>query len=342
MFFNDSYRSSGVDVEAGHKTVEMIQKYIRETRTDGVMSTMANFAGVFDIGNDQCLVSGTDGVGTKLKIAYALNRHDTIGIDCVAMCINDIVCHGARPLFFLDYIASGRVYPDRIATIVSGIAEGCLQAHCALIGGETAEMPGIYKMDEYDLAGFAVGMVKKEELIDGSTITEGDTLIGLASNGLHSNGFSLVRKIFSIDAVALSHHIDTLDGNLGDELLKPTRIYSETILSLARRFKLKGVAHITGGGFFENIPRILPKGLSAKIQLGSWPILPVFEIIRAANKSPIEELFSVFNMGIGMVIAVSSDRAEAVVRCAREINEDAYIIGEVVRGDEGVILCLEQ
>lgn len=337
--FQDSYRNAGVDVTAGYKTVELIQKYVRETRTDGVFDTQANFAGVYDIGNGQMLVSGTDGVGTKLKLAYALNRHDTIGIDCVAMCVNDIACHGAKPLFFLDYIASGRVYPDKIASIVSGIAEGCLQAKCALIGGETAEMPGIYKMDEYDIAGFAVGIVDKDKLIDGSTICEGDKLIGLASNGVHSNGFSLIRKLFSIDAVALSHHIDTLGTNLGEELMRPTRIYSETILSLARRFTLKGVAHITGGGFYENIPRILPEGLSANIYLGSWNILPVFEIIRAANKTMIEELFSVFNMGIGMVIAVSADRAEAVVRCAQEINEDAYIIGEVVRGDGGITLC---
>ena len=337
--YYDSYRDAGVDVSAGYKTVEMIQKYVRETRTEGVYDAMANFAGIYDLGNGQMLVSGTDGVGTKLKLAFALNKHDTIGIDCVAMCINDIACHGARPLFFLDYVASGRVYPDKIASIVSGIAEGCLQARCALIGGETAEMPGIYKMDEYDLAGFAVGLIEKDKLIDGSTIVEGDKLIGLASNGVHSNGFSLIRKLFTIDAVALSHYVDTLGTNLGEELMKPTRIYSETILSLTRRFEIKGIAHITGGGFYENIPRILPKGLSANIQLDSWPVLPVFEIIRAANKTPIEELFSVFNMGIGMVIAVSADRAEAVVRCAQEINEDAYIIGEVVRGDGGINLC---
>ena len=337
--YYDSYRDAGVDVTAGYRTVEMIQKYVRETRTEGVYNAMANFAGIYDLGSGQMLVSGTDGVGTKLKLAFALNKHDTIGIDCVAMCINDIACHGAKPLFFLDYIASGRVYPDKVASIVSGIAEGCLQARCALIGGETAEMPGIYKMDEYDLAGFAVGLIEKDKLIDGSKIEEGDKLIGLASNGVHSNGFSLIRKLFTIDAVALSHYVDTLGTNLGEELMKPTRIYSETILSLTRRFELKGIAHITGGGFFENIPRILPKGLSANIQLDSWPVLPVFEIIRAANKTSIEELFSVFNMGIGMVLAVSADRAEAVVRCAREINEDAYIIGEVVRGDGGLTLC---
>lgn len=337
--WNDAYRSAGVDVQAGQQTVDMIQQILAGTRTDGVYESMANFGGIYDLNNGQMLVAGTDGVGTKLKLAFALNRHDTIGIDCVAMCVNDIACHGAKPLFFLDYIASGKVYPDRIASIVSGIAEGCLQAKCALLGGETAEMPGFYKLDEYDLAGFAVGIVDKDKLIDGSTITAGDKLIGISSSGVHSNGFSLIRKIFSLDAVALNHYVDSLQGNLGDELLRPTRIYSETILSLTRRFTLKGIAHITGGGFHENIPRILPEGLHANIFMDSWPILPVFEIIRAANKSVMEDLFSVFNMGIGLVVAVSSDYAEAIVRCLHEMNEEAYIIGEVVKGEKGVTLC---
>lgn len=335
---NEAYRSAGVDVTAGYEAVNLMQKHLERTQTNGVVKAMANFGGIMELG-DKLLVSGADGVGTKLKLAFALNRHDTIGVDCVAMCVNDVACHGAKPLFFLDYIATGKVYPEKIAVIVSGVADGCVEAACALVGGETAEMPGFYKADEYDLAGFAVGVVDKDKLIDGSTVRKGDALIGLASNGVHSNGFSLIRKLFSLDAVALNHYVDTLSGNLGNELLKPTRIYSTPIQSLIRRFTLKGIAHITGGGFYENIPRILPNGLHASIKLGSWPVLPVFDIIRAANKSPMEDLFHTFNMGIGMVLAVSPDCADAVVRCACEMNENAYIIGEVVEGEKGVTLC---
>ena len=336
---NEAYRNAGVDVEAGYEAVNLMKKHVERTNLPNVIKGMANFGGLFEMG-DQVLVAGTDGVGTKLKLAFTLNRHDTVGIDCVAMCVNDVVCHGARPLFFLDYIACGKVYPEKIAGIVGGVAEGCVQGGCALIGGETAEMPGFYKIDEYDLAGFAVGVVDKKKLIDGSKVREGDVLIGLASSGVHSNGFSLVRKLFSMDGAALSLPIEALGGrSLGDELITPTRIYVKTILALNEEFDLHGIAHITGGGFHENIPRILPDGLRASIQRGSWPILPVFELIRSANKCEMEDLFYTYNMGIGMVIAVPREQADAVLERANALGEKAYRIGTVVCGEHGVELC---
>ena len=336
---NEAYRNAGVDVEAGYEAVNLMKKHVERTNLPNVIKGMANFGGLFEMG-DQVLVAGTDGVGTKLKLAFTLNRHDTVGIDCVAMCVNDVVCHGARPLFFLDYIACGKVYPEKIAGIVGGVAEGCVQGGCALIGGETAEMPGFYKIDEYDLAGFAVGVVDKKKLIDGSKVREGDVLIGLASSGVHSNGFSLVRKLFSMDGAALSLPIEALGGrSLGDELITPTRIYVKPMLALNEEFDLHGIAHITGGGFHENIPRILPDGLRASIQRGSWPILPVFELIRSANKCEMEDLFYTYNMGIGMVIAVPREQADAVLERANALGEKAYRIGTVVCGEHGVELC---
>ena len=335
---NQNYKAAGVDVEAGYKAVELMQQYVQQTMIPGVLKPMANFGGLFDIGNGNVLVSGTDGVGTKLKLAFTLNRHETVGIDCVAMCVNDIVCHGAQPLFALDYIATGKVYPEKIAQIVAGVAEGCVQAGCALIGGETAEMPGFYKSDEYDLAGFAVGIVNYDKVIDGSKVRPGDVLIGFGSNGVHSNGFSLVRRLFTCDAVSLNRPVEQLGCSLGEELMKPTRIYVKTVLELINRCRINGIAHITGGGFHENIPRIMPYGCRARIKLGSWPILPVFEILRAANKSLMDELFYTFNMGIGLVLAVPQQSVDVVMQTAAEMGERAYIIGDVIQGEPGVEL----
>jgi len=301
------------------------------------MQGLGAFGGMYDIG-DSVLVSGADGVGTKLKAAFVLQKHDTIGIDCVAMCANDVVCHGAKPMFFLDYIAMGRLEPEVAADIVKGIAKGCRQAGCALIGGETAEMPDFYNRGEYDVAGFCVGSVNKNKLITGKDIKRGDVLIGFKSSGLHSNGFSLVRRIVMMDKEALGQYIHSLKKTLGEEILTPTRIYVKTILELLKSYNLKGIAHITGGGFIENIPRMLPKGLGAKIQLGSWDIPPIFDIIVSDAKLKTTEAYNTFNMGIGMVIAVDADKADAVADAARESGETPFIIGRVVEG-EGVELC---
>ncbi len=337
------YKSAGVDVEAGYKAVELMKKHVKTTMREEVVTDIGGFGGLFSLAKNSMeepiLVSGTDGVGTKLKIAFELDRHDTIGIDAVAMCVNDIICAGAEPLFFLDYIACGKNVPEKIATIVGGIANGCRQSGAALIGGETAEMPGFYPVEEYDLAGFAVGIVDKKDMIDGSTVKEGDALIGLPSSGIHSNGYSLVRKLFEPTKEKLAVEIEELGGNLGDALLEPTRIYVKTIKTLKEAVKLKAISHVTGGGFIENIPRMLPEGTYAKIQKGSWPILPVFNVMQGLGDIEEMAMYNTFNMGIGMVVAVASEDAQPAIAALKEAGEEAYIIGEVVKGDEEIVIC---
>ncbi|WP_339164405.1 phosphoribosylformylglycinamidine cyclo-ligase [Siminovitchia sp. FSL W7-1587] len=336
----DAYRKAGVNIEAGYEAVEKIKKHVKRTERLGVMGQLGGFGGAFDLSQlhlkEPVLVSGTDGVGTKLKLAFMMDRHDTIGIDCVAMCVNDVVVQGAEPLYFLDYIACGKAVPDKIEQIVKGIADGCELAGCALIGGETAEMPGLYKENEYDLAGFTVGACEKSALITGERIGEGDVLIGLASSGIHSNGYSLVRKIFFEDhSFTVDEQLPELDGTLGAELLKPTKIYVKQVVAALQQFEIKGMAHITGGGFIENIPRMLPKGMGAEMNIGSWPILPIFHALEKYGKLTKEEMFNIFNMGIGFVLAVHEDDAESAVHFLSEQGEKAYIIGKVVKG-EGV------
>ncbi|MFS0645736.1 phosphoribosylformylglycinamidine cyclo-ligase [Siminovitchia sp. 179-K 8D1 HS] len=336
----DAYRKAGVNIEAGYQTVEKIKKHVKRTERIGVMGQLGGFGGAFDLSQlnlkEPVLVSGTDGVGTKLKLAFMMDRHDTIGIDCVAMCVNDVVVQGAEPLYFLDYIACGKAVPDKIEQIVRGIADGCEMAGCALIGGETAEMPGLYDENEYDLAGFTVGACEKSALITGELIDEGDVLIGLASNGIHSNGYSLVRKIFFEDnPFSIDEKLPELDVTLGEELLKPTRIYVKQIVAALLQFEIKGMAHITGGGFIENIPRMLPEGMGAEINNGSWPILPIFAALEKYGELKKEEMFNIFNMGIGLVVAVDQEDAEKAVRFFMEQGEKAYKIGKVIKG-EGV------
>ncbi|MDR2939953.1 MAG: phosphoribosylformylglycinamidine cyclo-ligase [Clostridiales bacterium] len=337
------YRSSGVDIEAGYKSVELIKKHVVNTFSDKVLTGIGGFGGLFDIQmvknyEHPVLVSGTDGVGTKLKIAFMMDIHNTVGIDCVAMCVNDIVCSGAVPLFFLDYIACGKNIPEKIESIVEGVAAGCVQSGASLIGGETAEMPDFYENSEYDLAGFAVGVVDKKNIIDGKEIKAGDILIGLASSGVHSNGFSLIRKVLRPSPLKLREYILLLKSNLGNELIKPTKIYVKSILGLISKIHVKGVSHITGGGFFENIPRMLPKGLSAKIYKGSFEVLPIFKLIAQLGDVLEKDMYSTFNMGVGMVIAVSKEDAEPALEVLKACGETAYIIGEVTPGG-GVILC---
>ena len=336
----DAYRRAGVNLEAGYEVVSRIKKYVERTRRLGTLGSVGGFGGFFDLSSlglkEPVLVSGTDGVGTKLLVAMTVDKHDTIGIDAVAMCVNDIVVQGAEPLFFLDYIACDRTDPERVEEIVKGVAEGCVQAGCALVGGETAEMPGLYGPNEYDLAGFAVGACEKADLIDGSSIQEGDVLIGLASNGLHSNGFSLVRRILFAQAkLRTSDYIGDLGCTIGEELLKPTRIYVKPILQAVRQLELKGLAHITGGGFIENIPRMLPPGLGAVIEEGSWEVPPIFSYLEDLGRIDKQEMYNVFNMGIGMVMAVEEKLAGDVRRCFTELGERPYAIGRVVLG-EGV------
>ncbi len=333
-----TYKDAGVDVEAGYKAVSLMKEHAASTFNDNVLQGLGSFGGMYDNGNGQVLVSGTDGVGTKLKAAFVMDKHDTVGIDCVAMCVNDVVCHGAKPMFFLDYIATGKLYPNVAADIVKGVAAGCREAGCALIGGETAEMPGFYNAGEYDMAGFCVGSVDKDKLINGSSIEAGDVLIGLGSSGIHSNGFSLVRKLVPMDAKVLSTYIDSFGRTMGEELITPTRIYVKTLLSLMERFEIKGAAHITGGGFVENIPRILPSGLCAQIQLGSWDMLPVFNLLVSEAKLGTHGAYNTFNMGIGMVLAVKPGLANDVVLAAQVLGEKAFVIGHVAKG-EGVQLC---
>lgn len=339
---SESYAAAGVDITAGYKAVELMKKHIAKTLTDGVVSDVGGFGGLFEIPEGYkkpVLVSGTDGVGTKLKIAFLMDKHSTVGIDCVAMCVNDIICCGAKPLFFLDYIACGKNVPERIADIVSGVADGCVQSGTALIGGETAEMPGFYPVDEYDLAGFSVGIVDKDKILDNSTVKEGDTIIALPSSGVHSNGFSLVRKVFDIENADLKSPNEKLGGkSIGEALLAPTKIYVKPMLALFEQVKVKAVSHITGGGFYENIPRSLPKGYSAKIDKASLKILPIFDLIMETGNIPLRDMFNTFNMGVGMSVTVDSNDADKTLSILRENGEDAYVIGTVVKSDEGVII----
>lgn len=336
---SDSYAAAGVDITAGYDAVKLMKKHISRTMTDGVVSDIGGFGGLFmpDMTGIKTpvMVSGTDGVGTKLKIAFLMDKHDTVGIDCVAMCVNDIICCGAKPLFFLDYIACGKNVPEKIASIVSGVAEGCVQSGCALIGGETAEMPGFYPIDEYDLAGFSVGMVDKEKIIDNSKIKEGDVVIAIPSSGIHSNGFSLVRKVFDIENRDLNVYIDELGKTLGEELLTPTKIYVKQIMDLYKSMNIKAISHITGGGFYENIPRSIPKGYSAKIEKSAVKILPIFNVLQKEGNIPERDMFNTYNMGVGMSIIVDKSNADK----ALEILGNAYIIGETVKGGDGVELC---
>jgi len=338
-----TYKEAGVDVTAGYKAVELMKSHVKKTLGPEVIADIGGFGGLFSLEglklNKPVLVSGTDGVGTKLKIAFLMDKHDTVGIDCVAMCVNDVVCSGARPLFFLDYIALGRLVPEKVEQIVKGVSEGCLQAGCALIGGETAEMPGFYPINEYDLAGFAVGIVDRDEIIDGKNIKAGDVLIGLASSGVHSNGYSLVRKIFDVNEQNLTRFYHDLNKTIGEELLTPTRIYVKTILTLKSKFEIKGIAHVTGGGFIENLPRMLPEGLKVVIRKGTWPVLPIFKLMQEIGDVPENDMYNTFNMGIGMVLAVDRDIAEKVLKEAKALGESAYIIGEVAQGEEKIEIC---
>ena len=339
-----SYAAAGVDVTAGYEAVRRIKPMVESTYIPGVMGTLGGFGGMFapDLNGMKkpVLVSGTDGVGTKLKLAFLMDKHDTVGIDCVAMCVNDIICGGAMPLFFLDYIACGKNDPARIADIVTGITEGCRQAGCALVGGETAEMPGFYPVDEYDLAGFSVGMVDEEKIIDGKSLAEGDVLIGLASSGVHSNGFSLVRKVFDVEHADLKTPMDELGGkSLGEALLEPTRIYVKAVKAvLGAGVDVHAVSHITGGGFYENVPRMMVDGLTAQIKLDSFPTLPIFSLIQKAGNIPARDMYNTFNMGIGMILAVPAAQAQAALDALAAAGETAYQIGSVVSGEAGVEL----
>ena len=340
---SESYKAAGVDITAGYEAVRLMKEHIARTNVPGVLSGIGGFGGLFGLDlsgiAEPVLVSGTDGVGTKLKLAFLMDKHDTVGIDCVAMCVNDIVCGGAAPLFFLDYIACGKNYPERIAQIVSGIAEGCRQAQCALVGGETAEMPGFYPPEEYDLAGFSVGIVDEEKIIDGKKLAQGDVLIGLKSSGVHSNGFSLVRKVFDVEHKDLTIHRDELGGSLGEALLTPTRIYVKPMLALLEQVTVKAVSHITGGGFYENIPRALPEGCAARIPLDRLGIPPLFQLIQREGNIPMRDMYNTFNMGVGMSVIVDKTQADKAVEILRGAGEDAWVMGEVAAGERGVVLC---
>ena len=337
-----NYKDAGVDVHAGYKAVELMKKHIKKTMRPEVIADIGGFGGLFSLEGlsfkKPVLVSGTDGVGTKLKLAFLLDKHDTVGIDCVAMCVNDLVCQGAKPLFFLDYIATAKLFPQQVTEIVKGISQGCIEAGCALIGGETAEMPGFYKLGEYDVAGFAVGIVDRKKIIDGSSIKSGDALIGLASNGVHSNGFSLVRKLLMERNNRLNEYNEEFGKTIGEELLKPTRIYVKGILELLGHFSIKGLSHITGGGFIENIPRMLPQGLSAEIGRNSWPIPPIFHLLKEAGQMQEQSLYNTFNMGIGMVLACAPDEVQGILASLKESGYPAYLIGKVIEGQKGMVL----
>ncbi len=342
--YSDSYKAAGVDITAGYRAVELMKKHIAETMANGSTSDIGGFGGLFelDITNIQkpVLVSGTDGVGTKLKLAFIMDKHDTVGIDCVAMCVNDIICCGAKPLFFLDYIACGKNVPEKIADIVKGVANGCVQSGCALIGGETAEMPGFYPEDEYDLAGFSVGVVDKSKVLDNSTIKEGDVIIALRSSGVHSNGFSLVRKVFDVENKDIKTPIAELGGkSVGETLLTPTKIYVKPMCALFEEITVKAVSHITGGGFYENIPRSIPKGFGAKIEKAAVDVLPIFNLLAKTGDIPERDMFNTFNMGVGMSVVVDNNDADKAVEILKSNGEDAYIFGEIVKSDESVILC---
>ena len=340
--YSESYKAAGVDVTAGYKAVELMKAHVARTVTNGVLSGIGGFGGLFELDltgiEKPVLVSGTDGVGTKIKLAFLMDKHDTVGIDCVAMCVNDIICCGAKPQFFLDYIACGKNQPEKIAQIVAGVAEGCVRAGCALIGGETAEHPGLMPEDEYDLAGFSVGVVDKSKILDPSQQKPGDALIAIASSGVHSNGFSLVRKVFAINEQNLMRHQSDLGSTLGETLLTPTRIYVKPVLSLIDAVKVKSLSHITGGGFYENIPRSLPKGITAKIDRSAVDVLPIFDLIAKTGKIPERDMFNTFNMGVGMIACVDKNDADKAIETLTAAGEKAYVIGELVSGDEGVII----
>ena len=341
---SDSYAAAGVDITAGYRAVELMKSHIARTMTAGVCSDVGGFGGLFELDvtgmEKPVLVSGTDGVGTKLKLAFLMDKHDTVGIDCVAMCVNDIICCGAKPLFFLDYIACGKNVPERIAQIVAGVAEGCVQSGAALIGGETAEMPGFYPADEYDLAGFSVGVVDKKAIIDNSSMAKGDVVIALPSSGVHSNGFSLVRKVFDVENKDIKTPLESLGGkSIGETLLTPTKIYVKPMLALFQAVKVKGVSHITGGGFYENIPRSIPDGLGAVIDRSAVRILPIFELIQKTGNIPERDMFNTFNMGVGMSVVVPEQEADKALAILRANGQDAYVIGHVAESQDKVQIC---
>lgn len=344
----NAYKAAGVDVEAGYESVRLIKEDVKRTAIAGVLGGIGGFGGLFEMPKDMkepVLVSGTDGVGTKLRVAFLMDKHDTIGQDCVAMCVNDVACSGARPLFFLDYLAVGKNVPEKIQQIVKGVADGCVQAGCALVGGETAEMPGFYPVDEYDLAGFSVGVVEKSKITDGNRAKEGDVLIGIASSGIHSNGYSLVRKIFDLNAPdakeKLNTYSDVLGKTIGEELLTPTKIYVKPLLKLIDEVGINTVSHITGGGFIENVPRMLPDGLKAVINEGSWEVLPIFSLMQEMADIKKRDMYNTFNMGIGMIVAVDANKADMAIKCLESAGEKAYILGNLEKSDEKIaeILC---
>lgn len=338
---SEAYKNAGVDIAAGNEAVERMKKHVKKTFRPEVMTDLGGFGALFGLNKgayeEPVLVSGTDGVGTKLKIAFAMDKHDTIGIDAVAMCVNDIVVQGAEPLFFLDYLATGKVVPEKIEAIVAGIADGCLQSGCALIGGETAEMPDMYTEGEYDIAGFTVGVVDKKKIINGQSIAAGDAVIGLASSGVHSNGFSLVRKLLlEQHGYKLTDEVEELGGTLGATLLEPTKIYVKPLLKLIQSIEVKGMAHITGGGFIENIPRMLPEGVNVDIQHGTWPVLPIFKLMQSKGSISDSDMYTTFNMGIGLVLVVADADKEEALRQLKEAGEEAYLIGQVTEGEKVV------
>lgn len=341
---SESYAAAGVDITAGYRAVELMKSHIARTMTSGVCSDVGGFGGLFELDTTgiekPVLVSGTDGVGTKLKLAFLMDKHDTVGIDCVAMCVNDIICCGAKPLFFLDYIACGKNIPERIASIVSGVAEGCVQSGAALIGGETAEMPGFYPVDEYDLAGFSVGVVDKPKILDPSTMKAGDVVIALPSSGVHSNGFSLVRKVFDVENSDIKSPREELGGkSIGETLLAPTKIYVKPVLALLEQVKVKGISHITGGGFYENIPRSIPDGLGAVIERNAVRVLPIFDLIAKEGNISERDMFNTFNMGVGMSIVVAREDAEKAVEILKANGEDAYVIGKIENSEDKITIC---
>ena len=341
---SDSYAAAGVDITAGYKAVELMKQHIAKTLTSGVCSDVGGFGGLFELDlkgiERPVLVSGTDGVGTKLKLAFLLDKHDTVGIDCVAMCVNDIICCGAKPLFFLDYIACGKNIPERIADIVKGVCDGCVQAGAALIGGETAEMPGFYPVDEYDLAGYCTGVVDKAKIIDNGAMRPGDVVIALPSSGVHSNGFSLVRKVLDVENSDITSPVESLGGkSVGEALLAPTKIYVKPVLALLEKVKVKGISHITGGGFYENIPRNIPAGLGAKIERSAVRVLPIFDLIAKAGNISEHDMFNTFNMGVGMSIVVAPEDAELALSVLKEQGEDAYVIGKIEESAEKIAIC---
>ncbi len=340
--YSESYKKAGVDVTAGYKAVELMKVHVARTVTNGVLSGIGGFGGLFEPDltgiKKPVFVSGTDGVGTKLKIAFLMDKHNTIGIDCVAMCVNDIICCGAKPQFFLDYIAVGKNYPEKVAEIVSGIADGCVQSGCALIGGETAEMPGFYPVDEYDVAGFSVGVVDKEKILKPDEQKSGDVLIAIKSSGVHSNGFSLIRKVFTVNEQTLARHVSDLGTTLGECLLTPTKIYVKPVLELLEQVNVKAISHITGGGFYENIPRSLPSGITAKIERNAVEVLPIFDLIARTGNIPERDMFNTFNMGVGMIVSVDKNDADKAVEVLNASGADAYVLGELTEGDEGVII----